>query len=59
MDSSSDYNFLANQAANYQTVTQDILDNINKKLKDPKALQDLSTMLTTQINNIFHGMKKE
>jgi hypothetical protein len=59
MDNSSDYNFLANQAANYQTVTQDILDNINKKLKDPKALQDLSTMLTTQINNIFHGMTKE
>lgn len=53
MDSGSDFNFLANQAANYKLVSTMIVKNINDKLADPSALNDLGNMLTKQVNHIF------
>jgi hypothetical protein len=56
MSSGDQFNFLANQAANYDQVSKAMVDNINAKLRDPGALKDLSNMLTEKVNNIF-GMK--
>jgi len=53
MDSGSDFNFLANQAANYKLLSTMIVQNINNKLADPNALNDLGNMLTNQVNHIF------
>lgn len=53
MDSGSDYNFLANQAANYKRVSEMIVTNINNKLTDTNVLTDLGNVLTGAVNNIF------
>lgn len=53
MDSGPDYNFLANQAANYKKVSEMIVTNINQKLTDPNVLTDLGKVLTNAVNNIF------
>jgi len=55
MDGNNEYNFLANQAANYAKVSSEIVSNLNLKLQDPKALADLGTVLTQQVNNIFQS----
>ncbi|TCJ13571.1 hypothetical protein EPD60_12295 [Flaviaesturariibacter flavus] len=53
MDSGPDFNFLANQAANYKKVSTAIIDNINNTLSSPGTLSDISNMLTQQVNHIF------
>lgn len=53
MSSGDDFNWLANQAANYEKVTELMLSNINNRLADPQALKDLGNMLTEKVNNIF------
>lgn len=53
MSSGDQFNFLANQAANYDKVSKAMVDNINAKIQEPGALQDLGKMLTEQVNNIF------
>ncbi|THU34886.1 hypothetical protein FAM09_23115 [Niastella caeni] len=58
MDSGTSYNFLANKAANYKTVSDTIISKINEKLQDPKALKDISAMLTKQINNLAENLKE-
>jgi hypothetical protein len=54
MSSGNQFNFLANQAANYAQVTKMMVDRINNQLANPGALQDLGNMLTRQVNNIFN-----
>lgn len=53
MSSGDQFNFLANQAANYTKVTELMLKNINDRLQQPEALKDLGDMLTDKVNNIF------
>lgn len=53
MSSGDDFNWLANQAANYEKVTELMLSNINKRLADPVALKNLSDMLTNKVNHLF------
>lgn len=53
MSSGNQFNFLANQAANYKQVSEMMVKNINTRLADPEALKNLGNMLTEKVNNIF------
>lgn len=54
MDGSGDYDFLANQAANYEEVTQSLISNINTVLSQSSTLASINAALTEQFNNILN-----
>ena len=58
MSGGDQFNFLANQAANYAKVTELMVSKINDRLSQAEALKNLGDMLTDKVNNIF-SMKKE